>query len=217
MPCDSRNSITNAIAGSYLAYFLSHRDKFSRSFQEADYLGTIKADTLTLTPSFSETPVYGDLRGPDNAMDGLLFPGDETIAFTLLEVNRPAVKRLAFPFSTTGSGLVRTDVPGVSGEGPLPGRLRSSYEGVLRLVPFTGNVSYWDNDLTFETGTNSPSGLSIRHFFHVMLETDGDFRENFKAGLLELPFTLRARSCRDLTTGQWRTHTYVTSLTAALP
>jgi hypothetical protein len=188
---------------------LPHNEKQSRTFvADTDYLGTIQADTLIVTPSFTEEEVFGDLRGPNNSIDSVLFPGDETINFTLIEVNRNAVKRLVYPFSTTGNSTIRTDAPGVSGEGPQPGRLRSSYEGILRLVPFTGNLSFWDNDFN-----PNIAGLSVKHYFHVMLAAENDLRENYKAGLLALPVTLRARVCRDTVTGQWRTHTFVPSLT----
>lgn len=215
MPCDSRTTLANAIAGTYEVHYLAPNE-FGTGFTNATAhrVGAIKADTLRITPRVEAEPIYSDYLGPRTPIDSVLFPGADTINFTLIEINHLAAKKLLYPYSRVPNTLALR--PGVSGEKPIPGNLRSQFEGRLRLVPLNGNLSYWDNDLVLETGNQVPSGLSIRDYFHVGLDPEGDTEENYKAGLVEIPVQLIARLCRDTVTGQWRTHGYVSSVTAAL-
>lgn len=214
MPCDQRSSLSNAISGAYAAYYKAPDE--SGFADPLSYLGAIKANTLTITTGVNSTGVFSDFMGPDTPIDYILTPKHDMISFTLIEINRSAVKKLVYPYSTSNNGSTRS--PGKSGEKPGPGRLLSSYEGRLRLVPMNGNLTYWDDDLNFIDlqGNSSPSGLSIRDYFHVGLDPESDTEENYTAQLDELPIRLMARLCKDTVTNQWRTHQFVSALNAPL-
>lgn len=215
MACNPLGGLENAISGSYGIYYLSPIE-LGVGFQAGyvNYIGAVKADTLRITTGVNATPIYSDFLGPDTPIDYTLTPKHDRLSFTMIEINRLAAKKLLYPYSTTSNTTAQ--LPGISGEKPAPGRLQSSYEGRLRLVPLNGNLSYWDNDLTLESAGQPPSGLSIRDYFHVTLDPESDVEENYKANLDEMPITLLARICQDTTTLQWRTHRFVNSLTASL-
>jgi hypothetical protein len=218
MPCDPSSSLSQAISGAYAAYYKAPNEN---AFTEASsYLGAIKANTLVITTGVNASGVFSDFMGPDTPIDYILTPKHDMISFTLIEINRNAVKKLIYPYSTSNNGALRD--PGRSGEKPGPGRLQSSYEGRLRLVPMNGNLRYWDDDLNFTDVTNTnnpsanPSGLSIRDYFHVGLDPDNEMEENYTAQLDEMPVRLMARLCKDTVTNQWRTHQFVPLLTSPL-
>lgn len=214
MPCDDRSSLANAISGAYAVYYKAPDE--TAFLESTCYLGAIKANTLTITTGVNSVGIFSDFMGPDTPIDYILTPKHDMISFTLIEINRLAVKKLIYPYSTNVNGTQRA--PGRSGEKPGPGRLLSSYEGRLRLVPMNGNLAYWDDDLNFTDliGNAAPSGNSIRDYFHVGLDPESEIEENYTAQLDELPVRLMARLCKDTVTNQWRTHQFVNSLTAPL-
>lgn len=208
--CDQYTQLNQAITGSY-SVFYSHPnpDGSNSPFNEVEsYLGNVKAGTLNVSERVSSTDVFGDVYGEDEPIDRILGPATDRITFTLLEVNRLAVRRLIWPWATNSTGT--TLLPGRSGEKPYPGAIASRYEGRLRLRPLSGNVAYWDDDLNLET-----IGLNIRNYHRVLVDPASDMVQNFNAKLLELPIVLLARPCYDTAGNKYSTHNYVNSITAA--
>lgn len=217
MPCTRFSALTSPITGTVSLYYAAPGETFSNvttirtAVNTSSYLGNIEAGSLNIRPSVTSDEVFGDVLGPDTPTDVVLGPGPDQIDFTLIDVNRAAVKKLIYPY---GQNIDRTQLtPGFSSRKPFPGALESTFRGRLRMAPASGNVGFWlddDLDMLVDRGGN------IRDYYQVILDNDEEVLENYNSKLLRLPVRLIARPCFDDTLNAYATHQYVTSLTAPL-
>ena len=201
-------SITQPITGSYKAYY---RPNFGATgdMQAGDYLGAVKANTLKIIETPNTTEINTDEGGENYVADEILTLSTVTVEMTLLEVDRDAAIRLTHPYSTDAAA---DPSPGLIGISALPGTAWSSFAGQLYLEPIqaTGSAN--------TTGSGSLAAYGIGsvppclNFPEIGLSNGNSVEKAFSADLLEIPFVLQAKQCRDNTNNRYYAYQQVANL-----